>query len=116
MANNLVDNTNYGFTKGVPESTVNQEPLKKCGYTLNPDFNSLTTPGFYSFQGGTNGPTLPSGGSMFGWFLMVIPTKYTDDLFQLAFTYGSASNVGIIVRGRTRIQGVWQPWKIVSTE
>jgi len=110
MANNLVDNTNYGFTEGVPEETANQEPLKKCEI-LPGDLNDLTTPGFYSMLYGNNTPTAPSGGISAGWFIIVAPSNY-DEVFQIAITLGSSSNIGVLIYGRMKMRnGNWTSWK-----
>lgn len=112
MANNLVDNTNYGFTEGVPESTANQEPLKKSG-VYRGDLNDLTTAGFYSVFNATNAPPNPSGGvSPVGWFVINVPNYFGDRLMQFAVTIGASSSVGVVIYGRDRTEsGVWGSWK-----
>lgn len=110
MANNLVDNTNYGYTEGVPKSTANQEPLKDCMQTG--DLNTFTTPGFYSVLYGSNLPPDPAGGQPGGWFVIVVPVNWGDGLYQFAATIGGSSSVGVVIYGRTRsASGVWGSWK-----
>ena len=112
MANNLVDNTNYGFTEGVPEASANQEPLKKSG-VYSGDLNALTTAGFYSVLNATNAPPAPSGGiDAVGWFVINVPDYFGDRLMQFAVAIGASSSVGVVIYGRSRTtSGVWGSWK-----
>lgn len=112
MAKNLVDNTNYGFTEGVPEETANQEPLKKSG-VYSSSLNDLTTAGFYSVTNATNTPPAPSGGiGAVGWFVVNVPNYFGDRLMQFAITIGASSSVGVVIYGRERSDtGVWGSWK-----
>lgn len=113
MANNLVDNTNYGFTEGVPEASANQEPLKRCALN-SADLNTLTTPGFYSITYGNNTPPAPSGGiGGVGWFIINVPSVFGGySLMQFAISIGAASTVGVVIYGRERSNtDVWGSWK-----
>lgn len=110
MANNLVDNTNYGFKEGVPYAAK--------GYGTV-DLNTLTETGFYWCYRVTNGPSRTSGTPATAWIIIVV--KYGTEIDQLAISMGgnvspSGQSSGLEMYGRNSLETsdssyYWYGWQ-----
>lgn len=113
-----VDNTSDA-NKPVSTATqaaLNQKMALPTGFLsiTSADLNAMRTPGFTGIYE-PSCTNLPVGGTGY-WYVLVLQYSDTNNVSQIAFPYGAASNSGKIAYRTYYTDTSWEPWKYLSVE